>query len=394
MTDVRRFNGQIGPDNLLGLVRNTAPFLFSHQDDGEPAARLCDLAHQPLGWKRIVAAGAVFTYADAPTGAQRSDYFAFCLACHFATVATFIPTDVDAKIRGVLWDPREDRGCLRAMADVALAAATWDVSSVSTRMVTVADGATISGHNGEWLGVACGAIGCFLAIGDLDYADRLYAAVTAELEREAAAFRRLVRTRDAELDVLRLSVVLTHNVGDVDQGLSFWRDDLHNHPYHCQLNRLAHENSKPFSSTFQVAAAVYKRLMAPEGHRNYPLRTVKALRSSADLLLPISPFLDDWGMLISSHERLSNDDRAEVVAALLTGCKKIPGQLGYFRALSGIEESLGGLDNLAKRLPGGVRALLKDSDLRRAIAVKRISFESTLRKRTISVLAESTGRSH
>jgi hypothetical protein len=32
---------------------------------------------------------------------QLQDYFALCLACHHATVATFVPTDVDTKIRGV-----------------------------------------------------------------------------------------------------------------------------------------------------------------------------------------------------------------------------------------------------------------------------------------------------
>lgn len=393
MNDVRRFNGQIGPANLLGLVRNTAPFLFRPDAEPlEPGVRLSALAHQPLGWRRIIAAGAAFDYADVPTVAQRVDYFALCLACHFATVATFIPTDVDAKIRGVLWDPRDDRACLRAMADIAMAAALWDVSSVSTRMIATANSGPVSGHNGEWLGVACGAIGCFLALGDHDYADRLYGAVVAELEREAAAFRRVQRSATAELDVLRLSAALTHNVGDVDQGLSFWREDLRSHPYHVQLHHLAHENTQPFGSTYQVAAGVYKLLMASEGHRHYPLRTVKALRDSPDLLLPISPFLDEWGALIARHEALTHDDRAEVVAALLTGCKKIPGQLGYYRALAGIDESLGGLDVLAKRLPGATRSLLKDGELRRMIAVKRISFESALRKRTAAAVSEAKAR--
>ena len=38
---------------------------------------------------------------------QLQDYFALCLACHHATVATFVPTDVDTKIRGIVW--RESR---------------------------------------------------------------------------------------------------------------------------------------------------------------------------------------------------------------------------------------------------------------------------------------------
>jgi hypothetical protein len=396
MNEVRRFNGLIGPGNLLGLVRNTAPFLFAdlppEVQPGPGPVRLSELASHPLGWWRIVAAGTGFAYREEPTGSERVDYFALCFACHVATVATFIPTDVDAKIRGVLWDQRESPGNLRAMAELTLAASAWDTSSVSTRQIRVGGGRPVSGHDGEWLGVACGALGCFLALGDSAYAERLHAAVVAELERGADAFLRALRTPEAELDALRLSAVLTHNAGDVDQGLSFWRDDLHGHPYHQQLGLLAHENTAPFRSAYHIAATVYKRLMAPEGHRNYPLRTVKALRSSPDLLLPISPFLDGWGATIASHQALTLDDRAEVVAALLSGCKKIAGQLGYQRALAGIEEGLGGLDQLAKRLPGSIRSLLKDSELRRAVAVKRVSFESTMRKRCGAVLADARVR--
>ncbi len=394
MNEIRRFNGLIGPENLLGLVRNTAPFLFA---PGPPmadapaapagASRLSLLAGDALGWRRILHAGADFAYAEEPGAEERVDYFALCLACHFATVATFIPTDVDAKIRGVLWDAREERPVLRAMADLTLAAARWDVAAVSARMIDCGALGVVSGHNGEWLGAACGALGCFLAIGDGDYAQRLHGAVAAEVERGAAAFRAALRIRDNELDVLRLATVLTHNAGDIDQGLSFWRDDLHSHPHYQQLGRLAHENAGAFAGTYQAAATLYKQLLSAEGHRNYPLRAVKALRTSRDLLLPISPLLDQWGETIARHPELTSDDRAEVVAALVAGCKKIPGQSGYYRALSGIEQALGGLDQLARRMPGGARALLKDSELRRAVAIRRGSFESMLRKRTAALLA-------
>jgi hypothetical protein len=397
MNEIRRFNGLIGPENLLGLVRNTAPFLFSPAAPAPPpeaaaGGRLSALADHPLGWLGILRAGQRFASSDDPGGPERVDYFALCLACHFATVATFIPTDVDAKIRGVLWDVREERPVLRAMADLTLAAARWDITAVSARVIDCGALGAVSGHNGEWLGAACGALGCFLAIGDGDYAQRLEVAVAAEVERGAAALRAALRARDGELDALRLATVLTHNAGDIDQGLSFWRDDLHSHPSYQRLGRLAHENSGAFAGTYQVAAALYKQLMAAEGHRNYPLRAVKALRASRDLLLPISPLLDQWGETIAVHPDLTSDDRAEVVAALVTGCKRIPGQSGYQRALSGIEQALGGLDQLAKRMPGGVRALLKDSELRRAVAIRRGSFESMLRKRTAAVINEARPR--
>ena len=401
MNEVRRFNGLIGPANLIGLVRNTAPFLFAAQPGppaGGPATampgaggRLSQLAGHPLGWRSIILAGQAFAYADEPSAPERVDYFALCLACHFATVATFIPTDVDAKIRGVLWDVREERPVLHAMADLTLAAARWDVAPVSARLIDCGALGMVSGHNGEWLGAACGALGCFLALGDDDYAGRLHDAVAAEVERGAAAFRAALRTRDDELDALRLASVLTHNAGDIDQGLSFWREDLQGHPWHRQLARLAHENATAFAGTYQLAAALYKQLLAAEGHRNYPLRAVKALRTSRDLLLPISPLLDQWGETIAGHPDLTSDDRAEVVAALVAGCRKIRPVRLLPRAQR--HRAGPGRPRPARQAHARRRApLLKDGELRRAVAIRRGSFESMLRKRAAAVLGEARSR--
>ena len=113
---------------------------------------------------------------------------------------------------------------------------------------------------------------------------------------------------------------------------------------------------------------------------------MKALRSSPDLLLPFGPFFDDWGRTIASHEGLSDAARGEVLAALLAGCRKIAGQAGYFRAIAGMEDGRG-LDAFAKHLPGSARQALKDPDLRRLVAIKQVSFESTLRKRAQALLA-------
>ena len=47
-----------------------------------------------------------------------------------------------------------------------------------------------------------------------------------ELEREAAAFkyiRGLKPSVASDTALLKLSAILTHNVGDVDQGLNYWQ---------------------------------------------------------------------------------------------------------------------------------------------------------------------------
>ena len=388
--EVGHFDGFIGPENLLSLVRNTAPWLFTSFGRGlvppvAAAEHLIDLVAAPFGWLQILRHGEQLAALDAPDAEARADYFALCLASHMATVASFVPTDVDTKIRTALWRDR-DPVVVQRLGDAALAAHGWDLGRVSARHVEVADHGRVGGHDGEWLGVAVGALGAFIRLGDVGRSERFFAAIDAELEREARAFRAVAALPGQELEVLRLAAILTHNVGDVDQGLGGWPEEALTHPLHARLRRLAHENTAPYGGTYQLAAALYKQLLSAEGHRHYPLRAVKALRLSPDLLLPFGPFFDDWGRTIASHESLSDAARGEVLAALLAGCRKITGQTGYFRAIAGMEDGRG-LDAFAKHLPGSARLMLKDADLRRTVAIKQVSFESTLRKRAQALLA-------
>ncbi len=134
---------------------------------------------------------------------------------------------------------------------------------------------------------------------------------------------------------------------------------------------------------------MYKRVLSAEGHRNYPLREVKALRRDADLLLPIAPFLDDWGRALATHEALSDGDRDEILATLVAGCRKVRGQAGYYRAIAGFVDAAGGIDRAGRKLASGARKALDDAELRKLVAVPRIAFESSLTKRMVQALAEA-----
>jgi hypothetical protein len=258
----------------------------------------------------------------------------------------------------------------------------WPLEGVSVRYTRLAGVGPVSGHNGEQLSVLMGALQIFLKQGDMEYAARAHAAIAAELRREAIEFSTAAETKGAELDALRLSAYLTHNVGDVDQGLSYWPNG---DPYAApkqEFGRLAHENTKPFGGIFADAARVYKKIMSPEGHRNYPLRAIKGLRQTADLLLPQSPFLDEWGGLVARHPALTDEDRAATLGALITGSRKLAGQRGYYRALRGFLDAAGSarVDKLLKLQPNSVRKDFENDELRKLIAVSRESFESSLRK--------------
>ena len=135
---------------------------------------------------------------------------------------------------------------------------------------------------------------------------------------------------------------------------------------------------------FGKAKLLYSKLVSAEGHRNYPLREAKCLRSHPDLLLPLAPWLENWGRQVGSHLALSEQDRVLVVKQLLRGCDShsrawcVPGQVGYYRALYGISTVLD-LDKLATRdLEKDCRAVLKGHDMRAQLAMTDEMFATKL----------------
>jgi hypothetical protein len=136
---------------------------------------------------------------------------------------------------------------------------------------------------------------------------------------------------------------------------------------------------------FAAAVFIYQHTgLSAEGHRHYPLRPVKALRRSAATLLPLCPFLDDWGAIV-----LQLEEAHEVLAALVTGCQKVEGQQGYYRAIAGMRAANSrAFDDAAAHMPNSAQRLLRDSALRKRIDVPRVSFESMMRNRARAALSQ------
>jgi hypothetical protein len=359
----------ISPETLIAQVRNTAPFLEARLPVAEPGP-LIELGHSLDGFLRILANWQNILRPSLTPEEQIQDYFALCLACHHATVATFVPTDVDTKIRGIVWRESRDSDVLRPMLRLALASRYWTEDGISVRSVR-----GVSGHNGEhWSAIAAG-LGRMLEVGDTASAEEAQAAIEAEIDREQAIFDEVAAERDAELDLLRLSMTLAHNRGDLTQGMSFWKKT----PLTTPL--VAHFAAR---GRFALAVRIYQHTgLTAEGHRHYPLRPVKALRRSPVTLLPLGPFLDKWGSVVVEME-----ESPEVLAALLMGCKRVQGQQGYYRAIAGmLAASSGAFERAAARMPNTARTILRDAETRKLIQVPRISFESMMRKRARTALA-------
>ena len=369
----RPWDRWIGPETLLAQVRATAPFLEARFPSRE-TGRLIALGGSADGFLRILANWENLLDPGLAPEEQLQDYFAVCLACHHATVATFVPTDVDTKIRGILWRESRDPAVLRAMLRLALASRAWSEEGVSVRAVR-----GVSGHNGEQWSAIAGGLGRLLEVGDTAAAEEALAAIEAEIDREQAVFDAVAAERDGELDLLRLSMTLAHNRGDLSQGMGFWKRT-------GEAERLREHLAA--RGRFGLAVQVYQHSgMSAEGHRHYPLRAAKALRRSAATLLPLSPFLDEWGGVVAQLE-----ESHEVLAALVTGCQKVQGQQGYYRAIAGMRvRDPGAFERAAGHMPNAVQRLLRGAELRKLVDVPRTSFESMMRKRARAALAQFRG---
>ncbi len=370
-----QFDGMIGPGQILAWVASSCPWFDATPLPGRPSA----LMEGPEGFRVVLRAGHSLIGAK-PSAEARDDYFALCLAAHHATVGSYVPTDVDSKIRGELWK-RAAGETLQRKWRLATLARGWSPAGVSTRVETTAEG-PVSGHDGEWLSVAVAAFGAALLAGDAPIADEAAAWIRGELSREerayAAAEGRIASSAGA-LHLLRLAWILTHNAGDVDQGLAGWPADPRLAAARTELAELAHLAPERHGGVFHRAKAVYQTVAA-EGHRNYPLRAAKALRRGPELLLPLGPCLEAWGRTVAASPLLNDADRAEILGALLDGIAKVRGQIGYHRALVGLATAKGGLMGLAKRLPAAAMRVLDDIPVRKQLTVTEEAFAAQLAK--------------
>lgn len=413
--------------NLLYLIKSTAPYYFPQEevklimdeedyddddvDDDDnnninnnknDADSLASLAKGPDGWLAILN-GPVLSLlpnTDTPTEAQRIDYFALCMAAHFSTVATYVPTDVDSKIRGHCWHDPSDI-VLEKQFEILKEALLWNVDSVSKRTLKIhpVDPVyPISGHNGEFLGCLVGAWGAFLRKGNQQFANEAEDLINKELEREANAFKYMRSTKPgviADTVLLKLAAIMTHNVGDVDQGYSYWDNEGKGFEEQFQkYSRLAHERNDRYGGEYARAKLVYKELLAAEGHRNYPLREAKALRSIPDLMLPIGPWLESWGRTIAVHPAISIEDRITIIRQLIRGCDStsrawcVPNQIGYYRALHGVASAIS-LDRLSKDLDKDCSRVLTSHDMRLQLDLSENAFASRLGMKARELLEQN-----
>jgi hypothetical protein len=303
--------------------------------------------------------------------------FRLRLAAHYATVATFVPTDVDAHIRHHTWVAVEN-------ADVFAEARTWLAEAVARDARAVSARVTngVSGHDGEWLSVRAGALGRALVLGLERAATTLCEEIDAELDRERRVFADALARGAPATTTLALATTIAHNLGDLSRVVDAWPRAPHAAALQARYSRLGHVDTKQHGDGFVLAGALNKELMALENHRFLALRKPRSLRCSRMLLLPVGPWFDGWGETVARTELLDDGGRAEVVAALVEIHLRSPAQEGCLRALAGIHRATrGGLGWFADALPARLRKELGRGRIRDALDVSRERFEARIESR-------------
>jgi hypothetical protein len=312
--------------------------------------------------------------------------FRLRLAAHYATVATFVPTDVDAHIRHHTWMAIDDAETFMQARACIDEAAARDASLVSERVTQ-----GLSGHDGEWFSVRAGALGRALVLGLDVEAAGLAEQLEAELERERRLIAEAIQSGAPATTSLALATTIAHNLGDLSRVVDAWPRSTHLAEFQARYSRLGHADGAIGTREFLIAGRLNKELMALENHRFLALRKPRGLRRSRGLLLPVGPWFDGWGETVCRSELLDDADRAEVVEALVELHLRSPTQEGCLRALAAFHrETRGGLGWYGAALPARLRKELGRGRIRDAIDVSRERFEARLEGRYRALLERFT----
>jgi hypothetical protein len=356
---------------LLAQVRAAAPYLF---ESGSLPGILTRVAAEP----------------EAPL--EHDEYFELCLAAHWATVASFVPTDVDHLIRFSLWHESLAFDTLESMARTVLAVAHWDdLSMTNRRVLSPVSGEWISGHTGEWFSVAVAAYGATRTRAP-SLATQIREAIEFEVTREARIYLEVKKAGDG-IRLLTAAALIAENLTKLDRVVEIWGirpgDALYDFAYrasHAEGNAAAR-----FAGALSEAGRLSKTFMVAENDRAFLLRAPRVLRESPDFLLPVAPFFDDWGGRVAVHSAISPKNLSEIVENLYLGWRKSKGLEGKFitsaypRAVAGILEALpGGLFRLGAFVSPETERSLKSGLFRSLTAIPQSRFEEKWASQALS----------
>lgn len=355
----------IAPNLLLKDIEVTAPFLFKGEINTE-------------GKNRAYLAKLVFykKNLNALKYINLTEYFYICMAAHWSTAGTFVPTNVDNQIREGLWKHKEILGHIDRMARITIDSWLWDYEQVTNRKSYNPDnGQVMSTHEGTWLSVAIGAYCALVKHKKEELAKEVTDVILAEIDKEEKLLIELREKRD-HVNFLRSTALMAHNFGDLDRVIDQWQmpeDDS----FRKRIYKLGHQLNDQYSPILVYAGQVNKKLLSVENHRHMSMRQAKCLRRSYKFLIPVGPFMDTWGETLGQAENLTLAEKGEIVSCFFEGYKRQDQAYGYARAFRGLIQSLPrGLDTLEADLPFDLVAEIKKSKFSKIAELSKEDFEN------------------
>lgn len=359
----------IAPNLLLKDIEVTAPFLFKGEINTE-------------GKNRAYLAKLVFykKNLNALKYINLTEYFYVCMAAHWTTAGTFVPTNVDNQIREGLWKHKEILGHIDRMARITIDSWLWDYEQVTNRKsYNMSNGQVMSTHEGTWLSVAIGAYCALVKHKKDELAKEVADVILAEITKEEKLLLELREKRD-HINFLRSTALMAHNFGDLDRVIDQWempQDDA----FRKRIYKLGHQLNENYSPILVYAGQVNKKFLSVENHRHMSMRQAKCLRRSHKFLIPVGPFMDQWGETLGQSQNLTLAEKGEIVGCFYEGFKRQDKAFGYARAYRGLINSLPrGLDSLEADLPFDVVAEIRKSAFQKIADQPQEEFESDFKK--------------
>lgn len=370
----------IAPNLLLKDVEVTAPFLFQGEiDTGEEKKeylRKLIFYKKNLGQLKSI---------------NLNEYFYLCMAAHWTTAGTFVPTNVDNQIREGLWKHQNIQRHIEKMARITIDSWTWDYEDVTNRKsYNESRGQVMSTHEGTWLSVAIGAYAALEKHGKAELLKEMEEIILAEVEKEEKLLLELREKKD-HINFLRSTALMAHNFGDLDRVIDQWQMPV-DHPFRKRVYKLGHELNENYSPILVYAGEVNKAFLSVENHRHMSMRQAKCLRRSKDFLIPVGPFMDQWGRTLGGSNKLSLEEKGEIVLALFEGWKRQDQAQGYIRAFRGILESLPeGLDSLVRFIPFDVMSEIRRSVFFESSLISEEEFKESYKKKLEDFVGPKSG---
>jgi hypothetical protein len=317
----------IAPNILLKEIEKTAPFIFQGELDttGDMRAFLEKLRFYKKNLKALA-------------HINLTEYFHICLCAHWSTAGTYVPTDVDNQIRKGLWEHKSIKKHIEKMAKLTIESWKWDYEQVTNRKsYNRIDNGVMSTHEGTWLSVAIGAY-CALVKNDLpELAKEVEDVIVAECRKEEALMLQLKKDQD-HINFLRAAPLIAHNFGDLDRVIEAW--DMTEERLCKSIYKLGHIINPKFDPIIVYTGTVNKEFSSKENHRHMAMRQPKCIRKSHKFLIPVGPFMDDWGIALGSSSILSPVEKAEIIAAMYDGWNRQEQAFGYARGFGAMMRSL------------------------------------------------------